>query len=93
MWQVVFGISVPQAIAVCKRRHRSLARAGQIAAFHAKRDAHAVGEPGSDRRAVGGTNDPTNLASCHSACHACKHREPEWARDRVEMALTALVTK
>jgi hypothetical protein len=36
MWQVVSGISVLQAIAVRKRRDRSLARAGQIAAFHAK---------------------------------------------------------
>ena len=37
MWQVVSGLSVLQAIAVCKRRHGSLASPGQIAASHAKR--------------------------------------------------------
>jgi 5-methylcytosine-specific restriction protein A len=40
--------------------------------------------------AAGGTSRTDNLASCHPDCHRCKHREPEWARERVEMALGAL---
>jgi HNH endonuclease len=40
--------------------------------------------------AYGGTNDLTNLASCHAACHARKHQDPEWARERVEKALAVL---
>jgi 5-methylcytosine-specific restriction endonuclease McrA len=40
--------------------------------------------------ADGGSNDLSNLASCHAACHARKHRDPEWARGRVEAALTVL---
>ena len=38
----------------------------------------------------GGSNDLTNLASCHRACHERKHRDPEWARGRVEIALSVL---
>lgn len=37
--------------------------------------------------AAGGSNDLSNLASCHAACHRRRHREPEWAGDRVQMAL------
>jgi hypothetical protein len=77
----------------CDTVHAVSRDAAERRAFHAKRNARAVGEPGSDRRAVGGTNDLNSLAFCHSACHARKHREPEWARERVAMALTALVTK
>ncbi len=40
--------------------------------------------------AAGGKNALTNLASCHSACHDRKHREPEWAQERVEKALAVL---
>ena len=40
--------------------------------------------------AAGGTNDLSNLASCHRACHERKHRDPEWARGRVEIALSVL---
>jgi 5-methylcytosine-specific restriction enzyme A len=40
--------------------------------------------------AAGGTNDLGNLASCHRACHERSHREPEWARERVEAAREAL---
>jgi 5-methylcytosine-specific restriction protein A len=40
--------------------------------------------------AAGGTNRMNNLASCHGTCHERKHREPEWARERVEMALEVL---
>jgi 5-methylcytosine-specific restriction endonuclease McrA len=40
--------------------------------------------------ADGGTNDLTNLASCHAACHERRHRDPEWARERVERALAVL---
>lgn len=40
--------------------------------------------------ADGGSNDLANLASCHASCHARKHREPEWARERVEVALSVL---
>ena len=40
--------------------------------------------------AEGGPNDLSNLASCHAACHVRKHRNPEWARDRVEIALSVL---
>jgi 5-methylcytosine-specific restriction enzyme A len=39
---------------------------------------------------AGGSNALTNLASCHASCHARKHRDPEWARERVEMALSVL---
>lgn len=38
----------------------------------------------------GGGNELTNLATCHASCHARRHREPEWARARVEMALKVL---
>jgi hypothetical protein len=31
-----------------------------------------------------------NCASCHPECHRRKHREPEWAATRVEMALLVL---
>ncbi len=53
-------------------------------------------QPGADQVdhlvevADGGSNDPANLASCHEACHLRKHREPAWAQERVEMALSAL---
>jgi HNH endonuclease len=40
--------------------------------------------------ADGGTNRMDNLASCHSKCHRRKHRDPEWAAERVEMALSVL---
>jgi 5-methylcytosine-specific restriction protein A len=40
--------------------------------------------------ADGGTNALTNLASCHASCHARKHRDPEWARQRVEVAPSVL---
>jgi 5-methylcytosine-specific restriction enzyme A len=40
--------------------------------------------------AGGGTNDLTNLASCHSDCHRRKHHDPEWAQGRVERALAVL---
>ena len=40
--------------------------------------------------AEGGTSRTDNLASCHASCHARKHREPEWAGERVEMALDVL---
>jgi 5-methylcytosine-specific restriction protein A len=40
--------------------------------------------------ADGGTNDLSNLASCHAACHERKHRDPEWAQERVELALSVL---
>jgi 5-methylcytosine-specific restriction endonuclease McrA len=40
--------------------------------------------------AAGGTNALTHLASCRKTCHARKHRDPEWARERVEMALSVL---
>jgi 5-methylcytosine-specific restriction enzyme A len=40
--------------------------------------------------ADGGTNDLTNLASCHAACHDRKHRDPEWAEERVERARALL---
>ena len=43
--------------------------------------------------AEGGTSRMDNVASCHKSCHERRHLEPEWARERVEMALTALVTK
>jgi hypothetical protein len=31
-----------------------------------------------------------NVASCHLSCHQRRHREPEWAKPRVEMALEVL---
>ena len=40
--------------------------------------------------AAGGTNDLSNLASCHAACHDRKHRDPEWAQERVKAALAVL---
>jgi 5-methylcytosine-specific restriction protein A len=40
--------------------------------------------------ADGGTNELSNLASCHAACHGRKHREPAWAAERVAMALVLL---
>ena len=40
--------------------------------------------------AAGGTNDLTNLASCHGECHRRKHREPEWAAPRIEAARRVL---
>jgi 5-methylcytosine-specific restriction protein A len=40
--------------------------------------------------AAGGTNGMDNLGSCHGACHELKHRDPEWAMERVEMALEVL---
>lgn len=40
--------------------------------------------------AEGGTSRMDNLASCHADCHRRRHREPEWARERVEMALEVL---
>jgi hypothetical protein len=40
--------------------------------------------------AAGGTNDLTNLASCHAACHRRKHADPAWAAERVESALRVL---
>jgi 5-methylcytosine-specific restriction enzyme A len=40
--------------------------------------------------ADGGTNNLTNLASCHAPCDERKHRDPEWARERVERALAVL---
>jgi 5-methylcytosine-specific restriction endonuclease McrA len=40
--------------------------------------------------AQGGGNHSTNLASCHEACHDRRHRDPEWARDRVAEALAVL---
>jgi 5-methylcytosine-specific restriction endonuclease McrA len=40
--------------------------------------------------ADGGTNELTNLASCHADRHARKHREPERAAERAEMALVLL---
>ena len=40
--------------------------------------------------AAGGSNDPSNLASCHAACHDRKHRDAEWAKERVERALAVL---
>ena len=36
--------------------------------------------------ADGGSNDLTNLASCHSNCHDRKHSDPDWARERVQSA-------
>jgi 5-methylcytosine-specific restriction endonuclease McrA len=40
--------------------------------------------------AAGGTNALTNLASCHASYHQRNHRNPEWARERVETALSVL---
>jgi 5-methylcytosine-specific restriction protein A len=40
--------------------------------------------------ADGGSNDLTNLASCHAGCHERRHRDAQWAQERVEMALSAL---
>jgi 5-methylcytosine-specific restriction enzyme A len=40
--------------------------------------------------ADGGTSRMDNCASCHPACHARKHREPEWASGPIEMALRVL---
>jgi hypothetical protein len=40
--------------------------------------------------ADGSTNDLSNLASCHGTCHERKHRDPEWAQERVELALSVL---
>ena len=40
--------------------------------------------------ANGGTNDLTNLASCHESCHDRRHCGPEWAQERVERALAVL---
>jgi hypothetical protein len=43
--------------------------------------------------AAGGSNALTNLACCHAARHDHKHRHPEWARERVEMALSPLARR
>ena len=40
--------------------------------------------------AEGGTNDLSNLATCHRSCHVRRHREPEWAAERIASALKAL---
>ena len=40
--------------------------------------------------AAGGSNSLANLATCHKTCHARRHREPEWAAERVAMALEVL---
>jgi 5-methylcytosine-specific restriction endonuclease McrA len=40
--------------------------------------------------ADGGTNDLSNLASCHAACHDRKHGDPEWAQERVHLAPAVL---
>ena len=39
----------------------------------------------------GGSNDLSNLATAHaSPCHRRRHREPEWAAERIERALRSL---
>lgn len=35
-------------------------------------------------------NDLAALASAHHGCHERRHREPEWARERVALALSVL---
>lgn len=40
--------------------------------------------------ADGGTSRTDNLASVHSSCHRRRHAEPEWAEERVQMALEVL---
>jgi 5-methylcytosine-specific restriction protein A len=40
--------------------------------------------------AQGGSNDLSNLASCHAGCHDRRHRDAQWAQERVEMALSVL---
>lgn len=40
--------------------------------------------------AAGGTNDLRYLATAHPDCHARRHREPDWAAERVESALRVL---
>lgn len=40
--------------------------------------------------ADGGTNDLSNLATAHVACHRRRHREPDWAAERIEKALKGL---
>jgi len=42
---------------------------------------------------AGGTNDLRNLASVHRLCHGRRHREPDWAKDRVRMARRVLGAK
>lgn len=42
--------------------------------------------------AAGGTNDPSNLASAHPDCHRRKHRDPEWAEERIQRVLAVLRT-
>ena len=40
--------------------------------------------------AEGGSNDLSNLATAHVSCHRRRHREPEWAAERIASALRAL---
>ena len=40
--------------------------------------------------AEGGSNDLSNLATAHVSCHRRRHRDPEWAAERIEMALRSL---
>lgn len=92
----------PKAWANSKRRERMGLSGGAWATVRRrvlKRDmgcCYLCDKPGADEvdhlveLAAGGTNDPNNLASCHAACHRHKHREPEWAGDRVQMALGVL---
>jgi 5-methylcytosine-specific restriction endonuclease McrA len=40
--------------------------------------------------AEGGSNALAGLASAHASCHNRRHRESEWARERVESALGVL---
>ena len=40
--------------------------------------------------ADGGTNDLSNLATAHVECHRRRHREPDWAAERIEKALRSL---
>ena len=42
--------------------------------------------------ADGGTSRMDNCASVHPDCHARKHRDPDWAVERVEMVLRVLST-
>jgi 5-methylcytosine-specific restriction endonuclease McrA len=40
--------------------------------------------------ADGGSNDLISLASCHAGCHERRHRDAQWAHERVEMAQSVL---
>lgn len=40
--------------------------------------------------AEGGSNEPSNLATCHRACHRRRHLDTEWARNPVAAALAVL---